>query len=191
MLIRIDACEGNRLVVLTCRRFGRPVMEAGGVANSFGNLNKISWVAIEDSMGSAGEIPRILWTVVSGGPGLMAAVEELLFRICRDGIAVSEAAPVVVPFLWELVRTGPSADVRVEVIGLLDTLFKARQWSRAAAAAAPPYRKNYGHQVRWEADTRAAVLAGRNVLDTVIAESRTVAEVDAARALKNSLERES
>ncbi|WP_345189261.1 hypothetical protein [Streptomyces lavendulae] len=79
---------------------------------------------------------------------------------------MSEATPVTVPFLMELVGH-PEAQCRVEVIDLIASIYKTTQWADASAAADPKYRSAFQEKVDWEERAKDAVLAHKQVVEVL------------------------
>ncbi|MES9537352.1 MULTISPECIES: hypothetical protein [unclassified Actinomadura] len=97
---------------------------------------------------------KVAW----GGPAESAlALDDLRFRLCRDGIAVEEATAAAVPLLWELAQA-PQVACRSEILRFLHEIWCSRAWSRAAAES--PGSPDYVLKANWERSAHRAVRAG-------------------------------
>ncbi|WP_406344469.1 hypothetical protein [Streptomyces sp. NBC_00648] len=108
-------------------------------------------------------LSRVAW---ASDENARAAIDELADRVCALGFVVSEATSSVVPFLLELAEI-PDGQCKLEIIELITAIYAARQWNDAAAAAAPQYRSNFEDKVSWELNSKAAVLAGAEVIESL------------------------
>lgn len=108
----------------------------------------IPWGELGDASGSAAEVPSLLAKVAWGGQAdSILALDDLRFRLCRDGMAVEEATAAAVPLLWELAQA-PQVPCRSEILRFLQEIWRSRAWSRAAAAL--PDSASYALKVEWE-----------------------------------------
>jgi hypothetical protein len=114
----------------------------------------VSWGELGESSGSAAGVPSLLAKVAWGGPAdSLLALDDLRFRLCRDGIAVEEATAAAVPLLWELAQA-PQVTCRPEILRFLHEIWCSRAWSRAAANS-----PEYALKVEWERSAHRAVRA--------------------------------
>jgi hypothetical protein len=97
----------------------------------------IPWHELRDSLGSAVELPAVLARVAWSDEAESAlALDDLRFRICRDGLAVEEVTATVVPLLWELTEA-PQVRCRAEILGLLSAVHTpSRPLGRSPVVAA-------------------------------------------------------
>lgn len=127
-------------------------------------LPRVPWGQLQGAQAPAGDIPALLsklaWADEQAG---RLAADELGDRVCAMGFVVAEATAPTVPFLLELAGA-PSVRCKAEVLDLLTSIFTARQWSEAAAAAGPG-SSSYREQPGWEVASRKAVLAGRSLVE--------------------------
>ncbi|MEU8122202.1 hypothetical protein AB0C21_26145 [Spirillospora sp. NPDC049024] len=110
------------------------------------------------------------------------ALDDLRFRLCRDGIAVEEATAAAVPLLWELAQA-PQVACRSEILRFLHEIWCSRAWSRAAADS--PGSPDHVLKAGWERSAHRAVGAGvlaarRLVLDPDIEVGRVAQRLLAA-----------
>ncbi|MFG2303288.1 hypothetical protein [Actinacidiphila glaucinigra] len=100
------------------------------------------------------------------------AIDDLGDLVCELGFVVGEATAPTVPFLLELAGA-PHTSCKAELLALLQRICRTDQWHSAAAAARKDgYEANYREQPRWEAAARAAVHAGRPVIERLAASAR-------------------
>ncbi|MFB9514037.1 hypothetical protein [Streptomyces purpureus] len=92
------------------------------------------------------------------------AIDELSECVCALGFVLGDATAPTVPFLIELAGA-PGVPCKAELLDLLESIYRTDQWHVAAAAAGGPRRKGYKDQPGWEVASRAAVLAGRPVIE--------------------------
>lgn len=114
----------------------------------------VSWGELGDSSGSAARIPSLLAKVAWGGPTeSLLALDDLRFRLCRDGIAIEEATAAAVPLLWELTQA-PQVTCRSEILRFLHEIWCSRAWSQPAENSS-----GYALKVEWERSAHRAVRA--------------------------------
>jgi hypothetical protein len=115
----------------------------------------VRWDELGASSGSAAGVPSLLARVAWGGAAeALLALDELRFRLCRDGIAVEEATAAAVPLLWELAQA-PQVTRRAEILRFLHEIWCNRAWS-ATAANSP----GYALKLEWERSAHRAIRAG-------------------------------
>ncbi|TDB90794.1 hypothetical protein E1264_04080 [Actinomadura sp. KC216] len=117
----------------------------------------VAWGELAASSGSAAKGPSLLAKVAWSGPDdALAALGDLRFLLCRDGIAVEQATAAAVPLLWELTQA-PQVTCRPEILQFLQEIWCSDAWSQAAAALgdSPGYRP----KVEWERSAHRAVRA--------------------------------
>ncbi|MFJ9695781.1 hypothetical protein [Kitasatospora sp. NPDC101183] len=130
-------------------------------------LSSVRWGELSDSTGSAVAVPALLSKAAwSGGRDARNAIDQLADRVCELGFVLTEATASVVPFLVEL-AAAPEVSCRSEALELVAAINSARQWSDAAAAAAPQYRSSYDVKVSWEEDSRAAIAASKGAIESL------------------------
>ncbi|MFF8873345.1 hypothetical protein [Streptomyces massasporeus] len=131
----------------------------------------------------AGSIPSLLSRIAyADGTTARLAIDQLGEAVCALGFVVGEATAPTVPFLLELVGA-PHVPCKAELMDLLASIYRTRQWHSAAAAARDQQNyTSYQEQPGWEAAARAAVYAGRPVLEK-LASSLRPEEADPAREL--------
>jgi hypothetical protein len=133
------------------------------------SLGQVPWDGLQDSTGSAAAIPELLERVAWGDPGTArAALDEVRKRICQYGFVVEQATAATVPFLWELARL-PHVSCRAQIVRLLESIARARQWENTAVAYPKLLNRRENHVV-WERAARQAVRAGRGVLPSLLSE---------------------
>ncbi|XXZ47656.1 hypothetical protein AAGT00_01585 [Streptomyces cavourensis] len=131
----------------------------------------VRWGDLSHANGSAGDIPALLSRVAWGDEAnARAALDDLSDKVCALGFVVSEATPVVVPFLVELAGN-PEVRCQVEVLELIASICETTQWEEAAAAADPRYRSEFSEKVAWEASAKAVVLAHRGAFEVLALDS--------------------
>ena len=98
-----------------------------------------------------------------------AAIDALFHQkneICHQGMAISAATPIVLPFLITLLSCN-ALPVRVELFQLVRQIAQASTaWRRAAGDAGSVYAENYREKVEWEI-----------AVDRIFVESRSQFEV--------------
>ncbi|MFE0460320.1 hypothetical protein ACFW1A_13840 [Kitasatospora sp. NPDC058965] len=101
-----------------------------------------------------------------------------------SAVAFGEATAPTVPFLVELAGA-PYVACKAEVLELLGSICEADQWhSAAAAAGGGEHSTAYRRQPGWESAARAAVLAGRAVIEGVASSVRPEEATAAAKVLQ-------
>lgn len=145
------------------------------------------WKALRDArQAPAGAIPPLLSRIAYGsGDSVNLAMDELGDILCALGLVVGEATAPTVPFLLELVGA-PHISGKPELLDLLESIFQAEQW-HSAAAACGSRNTSFQEQPAWEAAARAAVLAGRPVVEG-LASSVRPEEAEAARKLLRAMD---
>ncbi|SNS92914.1 hypothetical protein SAMN05216252_110160 [Actinacidiphila glaucinigra] len=118
----------------------------------------------------AGGIPALLSRIAyADEETARLAVDDLGDLICELGFVVGEATAPAVPFLLELAGA-PHTSCKADVLALLQRICRTDQWHSAAVAARNDgYEANYQEQPGWEAAARAAVHAGRPVIERLAA----------------------
>ncbi|MFB7620903.1 hypothetical protein [Kitasatospora sp. NPDC056181] len=138
------------------------------------SVSGVRWAELRDATGSpAGGIPPLLSRIAYGDAGAARiAIDELGDAICALGFIVGEATAPTVPFLVELAGT-PHVACKAELLGLLGSICRTDQWHSAAAATRDGRRDtSYRQQPGWESAARAAVYAGRSVIEGVASSAR-------------------
>ncbi|SER88038.1 hypothetical protein SAMN04487983_102445 [Streptomyces sp. yr375] len=129
---------------------------------------RIPWGTLEDSLGSARDIPSLLSRVAWGDEATVSlAIDELGDRVCSLGFVVSEATPHVVPFLVELAGDG-TVRGRAEILELVSKIYSAREWESTARLAPGKDAEGYREKIAWEAASQGAVLAGAGVFQGLL-----------------------
>lgn len=164
-------------------------MDEGGmrVGSPLKGVSSVRWNELRDTRQTpAGGIPPLLSGIAFGG-GVTAhlAIEELGDVICALGIVVGEATAPAVPFLLELAGA-PHVPCKTELLDLLGSICQTEQW-HSAAAASGPRNKSFQEQLAWEVAARAAVLAGRPIIEG-LASSVRPEEAGAARKLLQAMD---
>ncbi|MER6134473.1 hypothetical protein [Streptomyces sp. NPDC001815] len=150
-------------------------------------VSQVAWGELSDSRGSARGIPPLLSTMAWGShDSASLALDELSDRVCALGFVVSEATPHVVPFLTELAGE-PAVPRRVEILELLASIHSARQWEATASTASGRDAQPYQEKVAWEAESRRAVSAGREVYQRLL-DDPTPGVAEAAHRLVSAVE---
>ncbi|MFF2777151.1 hypothetical protein ACFVU3_19865 [Streptomyces sp. NPDC058052] len=154
------------------------------------SVSAVRWGELRDATGAAaGGVPPLLSRIAYGDEETArAAVDDLGDALCALGFVVGEATAPAVPFLLELVGS-PHVACKAELLGLLERICRTEQWHSAAVAAA----RGSGHDARfrrrtgWEASARAAVHAGRSVIEGVACSVRPE-EATPARTLLRAMD---
>ncbi|MGW4378937.1 hypothetical protein [Kitasatospora sp. NPDC004531] len=149
-------------------------------------VSGVRWAGLRDATGApAGGIPPLLSRIAYGDEdAARAAIEELGDAVCALGFVVGEATAPVVPYLVELAGA-PHVACKAELLDLLESICRTDQWHSAAAAAGGSKRdRSCWRQPRWEAAARAAVCAGRSVVEGVASSVRPEEAVAARRLLR-------
>ncbi|WP_149827962.1 hypothetical protein [Streptomyces tailanensis] len=147
---------------------------------------------LRDAQGESPErIPPLLTRIAYGDEATARlAVDELGGSLCALGFVVGEATAPAVPFLLELAGA-PHLPCKAELLGLLESICRARQWQTAAAAAARAggggLGADYRRQPGWERAARAAVYTGRPIVES-LASSVRPEEAGPARSLLRSMD---
>ncbi|MEU4094599.1 hypothetical protein [Streptomyces sp. NPDC026673] len=151
-------------------------------------VSRIRWGALRDALGApAGSVPPLLSRIAYGDAGTgRAAVDELGDAVCALGFVVGEATAPTVPFLLELIAA-PHQSCTAEVLELLERILRTDTWHASAAAAGRPEHGAFRQQPLWEVASRAAVNAGRPVVE-VVAGSIRPDEAEAARRLLRAMD---
>jgi hypothetical protein len=127
----------------------------------------VRWGDLRDVTGAgAGGIPSLLSRIAYGNEdAARIAIDELGDAICALGFVVGEATAPTVPFLLELAKS-PQAACKAELLDLLGSIHRTDQWHSAAASTQDrKHDASYQQQAGWEAAARAAVSAGRSVIE--------------------------
>ncbi|MEU3399893.1 hypothetical protein [Streptomyces filamentosus] len=155
-------------------------------------LTKVSgvrWGELRDATGAgAGGVPSLLSRIAHGDEDTArTAVEDLGDALCALGFVVGEATASAVPFLLELAGS-PQVTCTAELLELLESICRTEQWHSAAASARNrAHAADHRRQAGWEAAARAAVHAGRSVIEG-IASSVRPEEAAPARKLLRALD---
>lgn len=146
-------------------------------------VSGVRWGELRDARQlRAGDIPPLLSRIAYGGEdAARLAIEELGDRVCALGFVVGEATASTVPFLLELAGA-PHVPCKAELLDLLESICQTEQWHASAAAAGGPKSTSFREQPAWEVAARAAVRAGRPVIEG-LASSVRPEEAEAARKL--------
>ncbi|MFB7289760.1 hypothetical protein [Actinacidiphila glaucinigra] len=137
-------------------------------------VSGIRWGELRDARRDrAGGIPALLSRIAyADEETARLAVDDLGDLICELGFVVGEATAPAVPFLLELAGA-PHTSCKADVLALLRRICRTDQWHSAAVAARNDgYEANYQEQPGWEAAARAAVHAGRPVIERLAASPR-------------------
>ncbi|MFD9484142.1 hypothetical protein ACFWBX_09080 [Streptomyces sp. NPDC059991] len=150
-------------------------------------LAGVRWHELRDSrQAPATGIPPLLSRIAYGGEGAARlAIDELGDMICALGFVVGEATAPTVPFLLELVGA-PYMWCRAELLDLLEGICRAEQW-HGAAAASRARNTVFQEQPAWEVAARAAVRAGRSIVEGLALSVRPE-EGEAARTLLRAMD---
>ncbi|MCX5302114.1 MULTISPECIES: hypothetical protein [Streptomyces] len=133
------------------------------------NVSRVRWGELRDGTGAAaGGIPPLLSRIAHGDEDTARiAIDDLGDAICALGFVVGEATAPTVPFLLELVGS-PHVACKAELLDLLGSICQTDQWHSAAAATQDrKHEAGYRQRTGWEAAARAAVYAGRSVIEGV------------------------
>ncbi|MGW2051311.1 hypothetical protein ACWCPF_40095 [Streptomyces sp. NPDC001858] len=151
-------------------------------------VSGVRWGELRDARQlPAGDIPPLLSRIAYGGEDTARlAVDELGEHVCALGFVVGEATASTVPFLLELAEA-PYVPCKAELLDLLESIYRTANWHSSAAAAGGPKRTNFREQPAWEAAARAAVRAGRPVIEG-LASSMRPEEAEPARKLLLSMD---
>ncbi|MFF3411562.1 hypothetical protein ACFYW8_36360 [Streptomyces sp. NPDC002742] len=134
----------------------------------------------------ARDIPPLLSRIAYGGDDTAhMAIDELGDVICSLGFVVGKATAPTVPFLLELVGA-PDVPCKAELMDLLESICQAGQWHSAAAASGWK-NASFQEQPAWEVAARAAVRAGRPIIEG-LASSVRPEEAEAARSLLRTMD---
>ncbi|CAM5675097.1 hypothetical protein [Streptomyces aurantiogriseus] len=149
---------------------------------------RVRWSELRDAQGTpAGGIPPLLSRIAYGGEDTARlAIDELGDLVCALGFVLGEATAPAVPFLFELAGA-PQVPCKAELLELLESICRADNWHSSAAAAGGPKRTGFQEQPTWEVAARAAVHAGRPVVEG-IASSVRPEEAEAARKLLRAMD---
>ncbi|MEU5642353.1 hypothetical protein [Streptomyces milbemycinicus] len=151
-------------------------------------VSGVRWGELSDAQQRpAVGIPPLLSRIAYGGEDTARlAVDELGDLICALGFVVGEATAATVPFLLELAGA-PYVPCKAELLELLESICRTEQWHSAAAAVRGPKSTSFQEQPGWERAARAAVCAGRPVVEG-IASSVRPEEAHAAKKLLWAME---
>ncbi|WP_405590658.1 hypothetical protein [Streptomyces sp. NBC_01092] len=146
-------------------------------------VSGVRWGELRDARQlRAGDIPPLLSRIAHGGEdAARLAIDELGDRVCALGFVVGEATASTVPFLLELAGA-PHVPCKAELLDLLESIYRTEQWHSSAAAAGGPKSTSFQEQPAWEVAARAAVRAGRPVIEG-LASSVRPEEAETARKL--------
>lgn len=147
----------------------------------------IPWRELRHSLGPAADVPALLARVAwSDQTESALALDDLRFRICRDGLAVEEATAAVVPLLWELAEA-QQVPCRDEILALLSEIWKTKAWSKAAAETAGRRSSaGYAAKKEWELGAHEAVFRGRAVAERLTLDT-DIRVAEAARNLMTAI----
>ncbi|MEV7885857.1 hypothetical protein ACWD3I_36760 [Streptomyces sp. NPDC002817] len=149
-------------------------------------VSRIRWGELRGAQqASAGGVPALLSRIAYADEDTARlAVDELGDVICALGFVVGEATAPTVPFLLELTGA-PHVPCKAELWDLLESICRTEQWHSAAAAARhSKNRTSYRDQPGWEAAARAAVFAGRPVIENLALSVRPEDAAPARRLLR-------
>ncbi|MEU2288227.1 hypothetical protein ABZ614_41095 [Streptomyces sp. NPDC013178] len=147
----------------------------------------VRWGDLRGAQAPARDIPPLLSRIAWGGEdAARLAIDDLGDCICALGFVVGEATAPTVPFLLELAEA-PFVPCKPELLELLEKIYRTQTWHSSAVAADGPKRKNFQEQPGWEVAARAAVLAGRRVIEG-LAGSVQPEVADAARRLLRAID---
>ncbi|WP_426567806.1 hypothetical protein [Streptomyces canus] len=147
----------------------------------------VRWGDLRGAQAPARDIPPLLSRIAWGGEDVARlAIDDLGDCICALGFVVGEATAPTVPFLLELAEA-PHVPCKPELLELLEKIYRTQTWHSSAVAAGGPKRKNFQEQPGWEVAARAAVLAGRRVIEG-LAGSVQPEVADAARRLLRAID---
>ncbi|MDX2707559.1 hypothetical protein PV350_32645 [Streptomyces sp. PA03-6a] len=151
-------------------------------------VSRVPWGELLDALGApAGSVPPLLSRIAYGdAPTGRAAVDELGDVVCALGFVVGAATAPTVPFLLELIAV-PHQPCTAELLDLLGKIVRAETWHSSAAAAGGLEHGPFRHQPLWEVASRAAVFAGRPVVEAVAGSIRPE-EAEAARQLLRAMD---
>ncbi|MCX5113522.1 hypothetical protein OOK13_34765 [Streptomyces sp. NBC_00378] len=138
------------------------------------SVSGVRWGELRDATGAvAGDVPTLLSRIAYGDEDTARiAIDDLGDAICALGFVVGEATAPTVPFLLELVGS-PHVACKAELLDLLGSICRTDQWHSAAAATQDrKHDTSYQQQTGWEAAARAAVYAGRPVIEGVASSVR-------------------
>ncbi|OKJ13562.1 hypothetical protein [Kitasatospora sp. CB01950] len=142
----------------------------------------VRWGELRDATGDpAGRVPALLSRIAFGDEqAARRAVDELADAVCALGFVVGGATAPAVPLLLEL-AVSPTGLCQPELWALLESICRTEQWH---SAAGPEHGPALRRQLGWEAAARAAVHAGRPVVERVAASVRPEDAVPARRLLR-------
>nr|WP_237550144.1 hypothetical protein [Streptomyces sp. SID1034] len=149
-------------------------------------VSGLRWEELRDARGAAaGGIPPLLSRIAYGGEDTARiAIDDLGDAICALGFDVGEATAPTVPFLLELVGSSHVA-CKAELLDLLGGICRTDQWHSAAVATqARTHDASYRQQLGWEEASRAAVYAGRSVIEGVASSIRPEEATPARKLLQ-------
>ena len=152
-------------------------------------VSGIRWGELRDAQQDpAGSIPPLLSRIAyADEKTARLAIDDLGDLICALGFVVGEATAPTVPFLLEL-AVAPHTSCKAELLDLLQRIYRTEQWHSAAAAARNgKYATSYLEQPGWEVAARAAVYAGRPVIEG-LASSLRPEEAAPARELLRAMD---
>ncbi|MEV6440346.1 hypothetical protein [Streptomyces anulatus] len=158
--------------------------EEQDVGSVLRGVSGVRWGELRDATGAAaGSIPPLLSRIAYGDEDTARiAIDDLGDAICALGFVVGEATAPTVPFLLELAGS-PHVTCKAELLDLLGSICRTDQWHSAAAATqGRKHEASYQQQTGWEAASRAAVYAGRSVIEGVASSIRPE-EATSAREL--------
>ncbi|MFF3331038.1 hypothetical protein ACFYWX_15955 [Streptomyces sp. NPDC002888] len=136
--------------------------------------------------GSDGIAPLLSRIAYGNEDSARLAVDELGDAICALGFVVNETTAPTVPRLLDLLAA-PHVPCKAELLDLLESICRTEQWHAAAAARRGRHGAGYREQPGWEAAARAAVLAGRPVVEG-LASSVRPEEAEPARRLLRAMD---
>ncbi|MFJ3880753.1 hypothetical protein ACIPW5_25245 [Streptomyces sp. NPDC090077] len=160
--------------------------EERDVGSLLRSVSGVRWGELRDATGAAaGGIPPLLSRIAYGDEDTARiAIDELGDAVCALGFVVSEATAPTVPFLLELAGS-PQVACKAELLGLLGSIIRTDQWHSAAASTQNrKHDASYRQQTGWEAAARAAVYAGRSVIEGVASSIRPEEATPARKLLQ-------
>ncbi|MGW6290948.1 hypothetical protein [Streptomyces sp. NPDC055107] len=150
------------------------------------SVSGVRWGELRDATGAAaGGIPPLLSRIAYGDEDTARiAIDDLGDAVCALGFVVGEATVPTVPFLLELAGS-PQVACKAELLDLLGGIYRTDQWHFAAASTQDrKYGASYQRQTGWEAAARAAVYAGRSVIEGVASSVRPEEAMPARKLLQ-------
>ncbi|MFF8618865.1 hypothetical protein [Streptomyces sp. NPDC015350] len=149
-------------------------------------VSGVRWGELRDATGAGADgIPPLLSRIAYGDEDTARiAIDDLGDAVCALGFVVGEATAPTVPFLLELAGS-PHVACKAGLLDLLGSICRTDQWHSAAAATrGRKHDVGYQRQTGWEAASRAAVHAGRSVIEGVASSVRPEEATPARKLLQ-------